>query len=88
MRKILEWIKKHKIKTFGLCVFAFVFPLVAVHVLFKINAINSWFAATWSAGELLAYVAGFETLLGTVFLGLCTVHLADQANEINEQLEK
>ena len=71
-----------------MCVFVFVFPLVAVHVLFKINALNSWFAATWSAVELLAYVAGFETLLGTVFLGLRTVHLADQANEINERLGK
>ena len=37
---------------------------------------------------MLAYVAGFETLLGTVFLGLRTVHLADQANEINERLGK
>ena len=88
MRKILEWIKKHKKMTFGLCVFVFLFPLVAVHVLFKINAINNWFAATWSAGELLAYIAGFEAFLGTVFLGLRTVHLADQANEINERLGK
>lgn len=88
MRKILERIKKHKKMTFGLCIFVFLFPLVAVHVLFKINAINNWFAATWSAGELLAYIAGFEAFLGTVFLGLRTVHLADQANEINERLGK
>ena len=88
MRKILERIKKHKKMTFGLCVFVFLFPLVAVHMLFKINAINSWFAATWSAGELLAYIAGFEALAGTVFLGLITVDQAEQANTVSQQLGK
>ena len=88
MRKILERIKKHKKMTFGLCIFVFLFPLVAVHVLFKINAINNWFAATWSAGELLAYIAGFEAFLGTVVLGAITVYQSDKANEANERLSK
>lgn len=43
MRKILEWIKKHKLRTFGLCVLAFSLPLLAVHALFKIEATNDWF---------------------------------------------
>ena len=88
MRKILEWIKKHKKMTFGLCVFVFLFALVAVHILFKINAISSWLAATWSAGELLAYIAGFESLVGTVFLGMITVDQTEQANTVSQQLGK
>ena len=88
MRKILEWIKKHKLLTFGLCVLTFSLPLIVVHMLFKTPAINNWFTATWSAGELLAYVAGFETLLGTVVLGAITVYQSDKANEANERLSK
>ena len=86
MRKILEWIKKRKLLTFGLCVLTFSLPLIVVHMLFKTPAINNWFTATWSAGELLAYVAGFETLLGTVVLGAITVYQSDKANEANERL--
>lgn len=88
MKKILAWIKKHILLTFVLCVLVFIFPLFVVHALFKTEASNSWFVATWGAGELLAYIAGFETLFGTIFLGLLTVNLTDQANEINERLGK
>lgn len=88
MRKILDWIKKHKLLTFGSCVLTFSLPLIVVHMLFKTPAINNWFAATWSAGELLAYVAGFETLLGTVVLGAITVYQSDKANEANERFSK
>jgi len=88
MKKILAWIKKHKLLTFVFCVLVFIFPLLVVHALFKTEASNSWFVATWGAGELLAYIAGFETLFGTIFLGLLTVNLTDQANEINERLGK
>ena len=88
MRKILEWIKKRKLLTFGLCVLTFSLPLIVVHMLFKTPAINNWFTATWSAGELLAYVAGFETLLGTVVLVAITVYQSDKANEANERLSK
>lgn len=88
MRKILEWIKKHKLLTFGLCVLTFSLPLIVVHMLFKTPAINNWFTATWSAGELLAYIAGFEAFLGTVVLGAITVYQSDKANEANERLNK
>lgn len=88
MKKILDWLKKNKLLTFGLCVLAFTLPLLVVHVLFKIEATNSWFVATWSAGELLAYIAGFEALLGTVVLGAITVYQSDRANEVNERLSK
>ena len=74
--------------TICVCVLIFLLPLMIVHILFKGVAENQWFEATWKAGELLAYIAGFETLLGTVILGMITVYQSDRANEINERLNK
>ncbi len=88
MKKILEWIKNHITLTFGLCVLVFTIPLVVVHILFKTTAIHNWFVAEWSAGEILAYVAGFEALLGTIILGLVSVYQNDKANETNDRLMK
>lgn len=88
MKKILNWINNHKILVTIITVLVFIVPLIVVHILFKSTAIHSWFVATWSAGDLLGYIAGFASLLGTVFLGLITVYFADQANEINERLGK
>ena len=88
MVEILEWIKKHKLLTFGLCVLTFFLPLIVVHMLFKTPAINNWFVATWNTGELLAYIAGFETLLGTVVLGVVTIYQTQKAEEANKRLAK
>ena len=86
MKKMLAWIKKHIILTICLCVLIFIVPLVLVHVLFKTTAPHNWFVAEWGAGELLAYIAGFEALLGTVILGLVSVYQNDKANATNERL--
>jgi hypothetical protein len=88
LKKILNWINNHKILVTIITVLVFIVPLIVVHILFKSTAIYSWFVATWSAGDLLGYIAGFASLLGTVFLGLITVYFADQANEINGRLGK
>ena len=88
MKKILNWIKNHKILMALISVLVFAVPLIVVHILFKSPAIHSWFVATWSAGDLLGYIAGFASLFGTVFLGLITVYLTDQANETSERLGK
>ena len=88
MKKILNWINNHKILVTIITILVFIVPLIVVHILFKSTAIHSWFIAKWSAGDLLGYIAGFASLLGTVFLGLITVYFADQANEINERLGK
>ena len=88
MKKILNWIKNHKTLVTIITVLIFAVPLIVVHILFKSTATHGWLVATWSAGDLLGYIAGFVSLLGTVFLGLITVHLTDQANETNERLGK
>lgn len=38
--------------------------------------------------NILAYIAGFETLLGTVILGLITVKQSNDAQKMNERLSK
>ena len=86
MKKLLDCIKNHKWMTILICALLFVVPLVTVHILFKIPAWSDCLAAEWSAGELLAYIAGFEALLGTVFLGLITVYQTERANYVTERL--
>ena len=88
MKKLLEWIGTHIFLTLVLCILAFAVPLVVVHALFTTVAPHNWLVATWTAGELLAYIAGFEALLGTVILGFVTVYQSDKANEANERLNK
>lgn len=88
MKKLLDWIKNHKWMTILICALLFVVPLITVHTLFKIPAWSNCLVAEWSAGELLAYIAGFEALVGTVFLGLITVYQTEQANAVSQQLGK
>ena len=64
------------------------FPLLIVHILFRAYSSIPWFEAKWSAGNVLAYIAGFEALLGTVILGLITVTQSEKANEVNERLAR
>ena len=88
MKEILNWIKTHKALVAIITVLVFTIPLVVVHFLFKWYSGIPWLEAEWLAGDVLAYIAGFEALVGTVMLGLITVHLTNQANEINKQLGK
>lgn len=88
MDRILDVIKKHWIATILICVSAFALPLLIVHILFKWSSGNSWLAAEWSAGDVLGYIAGFESLSGTIALGIVTVYQSKKANEANERLAK
>lgn len=88
MKRILAWIKTHKTLVAIISVLVFVLPLVVVHFLFKWHPGIPWLEAEWLAGDVLGYIAGFETLLGTVVLGFITVYQSDRANEANERLSK
>lgn len=88
MKNALDWIKNHKISTVLLCLILFFTPLIIIHIFFKWRSGLTWLAPEWSAGDLLAYIAGFEALLGTVILGLITVHQSQVANDVNERLSK
>ena len=86
MKRMLDWIKSHRILVAFLVVLVFALPLVAVHLLFKWRSGIHWLEAEWTAGDVLGYIAGFEALLGTIILGLVSVHQNDEANEINDRL--
>ena len=86
MKKILNWIKNHKILVAIISVLVFMLPLVVVHFLFKWYSGIWWLEAEWLAGDVLGYIAGFEALLGTVVLGLVSVYQTDEANATNDRL--
>ncbi len=86
--KILNWIKKHVWQTVLIVFVFFFFPLIFVHIAYRIPAISPWFASTWNSGELITYIAGFEAFIGTVFLGAVAIHQNDKSNDINARLLK
>ncbi|MEN6593608.1 MAG: hypothetical protein ABFC31_01470 [Clostridiaceae bacterium] len=86
MSKILEWIKAHKVATIIIILGVFLFPLVLVHIAYKINAISPWFSSTWESGDLITYIAGFEAFLGTVVLGVVAIKQNENANKTNERM--
>ena len=88
MRKVTDWVKKNPIRTILIVVAMFFTPLLIVHLLFKWNTGIEFLGAEWDAGDLLAYIAGFETLIGTLILGLITVKQAERADEVNERLSR
>ena len=71
MKRMLDWIKSHRILVAFLVVLVFALPLVAVHLLFKWRSGIHWLEAEWTAGDVLGYIAGFEALLGTHNLRPC-----------------
>lgn len=88
MIQIINWLKKHPIATMAIICITFFLPLVVVHCLFKWNTECVWLSATWSSGDVLGYIAGFEAFLGAVVLGAITVYQTEIANRINIRLSK
>lgn len=69
MGMVTLWIKSNKL-FFGLIIILlFIIPLIVTHILFKVDSGTEWLRAEWSAGDVLAYIAGFEAFIGTITLG-------------------
>lgn len=64
--KFLAWIRKLWLPMAVIILFV---PAIVIHLLFKVSLGADFFAAEWSAGDLLGYVSGFEAFVGTVALG-------------------
>lgn len=86
MKKMLEWIIRHKIKTILIIFGLFFVPLIVIHILFSFSMQNDFIAAKWSAGELIGYISGFYAFVGTVALGALALWQNEKANEINDKL--
>lgn len=88
MKKILDWIRKHKVQTLLILITIIFAPIMLIHILFKFSAPNEFLVATWSSGELLGYFGDILTFLGTVTLGYIAVLQSEKANNISENLMK
>lgn len=88
MSKIVDWIKHHKTAALLGCIVMFFLPLILVHIFFKWNSGIGWLSAEWSAGDALAYIAGFEAFIGTIVLGFVTVYQSEKASRENERLSR
>ena len=86
MDTLWPWIKKHPFRATILSALIFFAPLLIVNFLFKTPAINSWFIPEWEASSVLEYIAGFEAFLGTLLLGIITVHQNSVSQKATEQL--
>ena len=88
MKKYLDWIVAHKVKasfiTFGL----FIVPIIVIHFLYKWITPYYLLQSSWSSGELITYIAGFEAFVGTVFLGVVAARQNEKANELSERVLK
>lgn len=82
MKKILA---KYKWLLIALLMLSMIAVPMVVNILFKFS---STFSAEWSAGDALAYVSGFQALLGTIILGIITVEQGQDAQRVNERLSE
>ena len=82
VKKILA---KYKWLLIALLMLSMIAVPMVVNILFKFS---STFSAEWSAGDALAYVSGFQALLGTIILGIITVEQGQDAQRVNERLSE
>jgi hypothetical protein len=73
-------------KTILIFIGLFLIPLIVVHFLFKWKTGNNLISAEWSAGDLIVYIAGFESFAGTAILGIIAVWQTHKANKTNDNL--
>lgn len=86
MKKLLEWISKHKKTTITLCGLAVFLPILLIHILFKIKTEVYWMQAEWQAGEVLGYFGDVLSFVGTIVLGCIAISQTEKANKLNEEL--
>lgn len=91
--KLFDWIKVHVWQTILIILTCFLAPLVLVHFLYKWQTSCYLLQSDWFSGDLITYIAGFEALLGSVFLGIVALKqtqeanlLAKSANQVSKQM--
>lgn len=63
----------------------FLFPIIIIHILFKVNLGIKIFEATWESGDLLNYTASFYILICTVIIAKNQNNLLISQNRIQEE---
>jgi hypothetical protein len=85
MKKIVDWIKKHRFYTFLLICLVFILPLVSIIYIKNVISFTFLEDIGLSTDSLIAYIAGFEAFIGTVFLGVVAVYQNDRLLKIEEE---
>lgn len=86
MKKIVEWINRHKklsVILFSIVIFV---PIVVIHILFKIKTNCYWIAAEWEPGDVLGYFGDVLSFVGTVVLGYVAICQTEKSNELSNKL--
>ena len=86
MDKVFKWISEHKKLCFGILVGAVIFPILIIHILFKIKTDCYWIQADWTSGDILGYFGDVLAFLGTVILGYVSLILNEKAVKQNDKL--
>ena len=68
--ELIDWMVAHKGKVVLIVIALFVIPLIIVHILFKIKTNKYWIYADWSSGDIISYIAGFESFIGTTLVSI------------------
>lgn len=88
MIKVIKWIREHKLYTALIAISIFLFPLLTVHILFRIPCPIPSLEAIWGSGDMLSYIAGFESLLGTGTLSLLALWQNLKFKEENDKKDE
>lgn len=87
MINLFNIIKSHPLLTLLCIVVAFFIPLVIVQLLFSFDSGVSLLQAKWNAGDLLAYLVGFLTIISTTFLSMVALYQSERASLESENRE-
>lgn len=81
MIDLINWIKKHQVKSFLLLLALFLVPIIIVQILFQIDTGIPFLQAKWSAADALTYIIGFATIVSTFFLSLIALYQSERAEK-------
>ena len=80
MKKLIEQIEKHPIRTVGIIAAMVVaVGLIGagiVHITFKIHCSAEWLQAEWKAGNALGYVGAILSAIAATLMSVATVYIA------------
>ena len=80
MKKLIEQIEKHPIRTVGIIVAMVVaVGLIGagiVHITFKIHCSAEWLQVEWEAGDALGYVGAILSAIAATLMSAATVYIA------------
>ena len=86
MKRVLDWLSKHKKAVVLFCCILVFLPIITIHTLFKIKTDFYWIQADWKSGEVLGYFGDVLSFVGTVILGFVAILQTEKANNLNEEL--